>query len=99
MREDFEKLIQDTTLGTLAFGIAIGWSLFSVAHGLAIFVDGLTTHLSSQEGPFSQTVSGGGLTWVVGHHILTLDPLVVGLVELTLVVTAAAYLKRRRSPA
>ena len=95
MRGDLEELFQDITLGTLAFGIAIGWSMFSVAHGFAIFADGLTTHLASQEGSFSPTVSGGGLTWEVGHHIVALDSLVIGLVELALVVAAAAYLKNR----
>ena len=99
MREDVERLLQDLTLGTLVFGIAIGWSLYSVAHGAAVFVDGLTTHLSSQDSPFSQTVSGGGLTWAVGHHIVTLDPLLIGLVELALVIAAAIYVNRRRASA
>jgi hypothetical protein len=94
VREDVEKLLRDATIRTLALGIAIGWSLYSVAHGFGIFIDGLTTHLPSQDGPFSQTVAGGGLTWAVGHHIVTLDPLAIGLVELALVVAAAAYLSR-----
>ena len=99
MHEDVEKLLQDLTLGTLVFGIAIGWSLYSVAHGAAVFIDGLTTHLSSQDSPFSQTVSGGGLSWAVGHHIVTLDPLLIGLVELAVVMTAAVFVNKRRASA
>jgi hypothetical protein len=99
MRDDLERLFDDLTLGTLVFGIAIGWSLYSVAHGFAVLIDGLTTHLSSREGPFSETVAGGGLSWSVGHHIVTLDALLIGLVELAVVVAAAVYLRARRSPA
>ena len=99
VRDDLERLLDDLTLGTLVFGIAIGWSLYSAAHGFAVFIDGLTTNIPSQDSPFSETIAGGGLTWAVGHHIVTLDALLIGLVELAVVVAAAVYLRARRSPA
>ena len=99
MRESIDGLLRESALRTLTFGIAIGWSLYQVAHGVAVFVDGLTTHLSSDEGPFSQLSPGGGLTWEVGHRIVTLDALLIGLVEFGLVVGAAAYLSMRRGAA
>jgi hypothetical protein len=39
-----------------------------------------------------------GLTWTVSNHIITLDALAVGLIELAVAVGVVVYL-RRRDPA
>jgi hypothetical protein len=97
MREDLDRLLDDLTLMTLGLAIALGWSLYQVAHGVAVLLDGLSTHLAPQEDPFSSVVAGGGMTWAIGHHILTLDQLVVGLIELAVVLAVALWLSRRSS--
>jgi hypothetical protein len=90
MRDAFDDLVGDETLTGLACAIAIGWSLYQVAHGFALFVDGLTTNVSQQD-----VFTTNGLTWTVGHRLITLDALAVGLIELAVAVGAAVYLRRR----
>ena len=95
MREELDKLLEDLTLLTIAFAIALGWSLFQVAHGVATFIDGLTVHLptSTDGAPFFG--QGSGLTWVVDRRIVTLDGLLTGLVELASVLLVAVFVRSR----
>jgi hypothetical protein len=98
MREELDRLLEDITLLTIAFAIALGWSLFQLAHGVATFLDGLTIHLPDPNGDsgFSGPVnSGGGLSWIVGRHVISLDGMVVGLIELALVLAVATFVRSR----
>jgi hypothetical protein len=96
MQTRLDELLRDVTLVTLAFAIAIGYSLYQLAHGVATFVDELTIHLPPHSGPFYPSVTGGqGLTWEVGHRVVALDGVAIGLIELALVVLAAVYVKDR----
>ena len=67
MRDELDGLLKDATLVTIAFAIAIGWSLYQLAHGVATFIDGLTVHLpeSSPGGLVPYSSESGGLTWRV----------------------------------
>ena len=97
MRDDFDALLETRTLTTLLLAIAIGWSLYQFAHGLATLVDGLPTHLPpGANDAFSASITGGGLTWIVGHRIVTLDAALVGVIELALAITVALLVQRRR---
>ena len=40
VRSDLEQLLRDTTLTTLVFAIALGWSLFQVVSGLGYLIVG-----------------------------------------------------------
>jgi hypothetical protein len=91
-----EEVLADVKLTTLAFAIAIGWSIYQVAYGVGQLVDGLLTHLSSDGSGFGPT---GALTWVVGHHIVSLDTLLVGVLELTTALVVAAFVRRRYASA
>ncbi len=95
MRDDLERLLDDITLVTLALAIAVGYALFQFAHGVAVLVDGAATHLPS--GDLFGGVSGYGLTWQVGHHLLSFDSLVVGAIELVVALAAAVWVARRSS--
>lgn len=100
MQTRLDELLRDVTLVTLAFAIAIGYSLYQLAHGVAIFVDGLTTHYPAHTAvPLYAPPPGQGLTWEIGHRLVTLDSLFIGLIELALVVLAAAYVKSRSAAA
>jgi hypothetical protein len=92
------ELIQDLTLLTLAFAIALGSSLYQLAHGVGTFVDGLTTHLPGGDIHTYTSYQGAGLTWIVGHRILVLDGIVTGLVELAVVIGIAAFVRGRFAP-
>src|SRR5262245_1071831 len=97
MRDDLDALLRDATLTTLLLAIAIGWSLYQFAHGVSTFIDGLLTHLpSGTSNPCSAPITGGGLTWVVGHRIVTLDAALIGGIELVIAVAAAVIVQRRR---
>jgi len=96
MRADLERLLDDITLMTLAFAIAVGWSLFQFAHGLAVFVDGLLTHVPAGE-PGGFSFSTSGLQWFVGHRYVDLDPLFTGAVELAVTLAVAVFVARRTS--
>lgn len=94
LREALEDFLGDRPLTRLAVAIAVGWSLYQVVHGAAQLVDGLLTHVPSQ-GPFSGYLGCGGLCWEAGHRIVDIDPLLLGLIELTLAVAVGVYLRRR----
>jgi hypothetical protein len=99
MRDGFDRLLRDLTLVTLALGIAIGWSLIQVATGMAALVGGILYEVDA-ENPFLGFYGAqwiGVLAWDVGGRILSFGPLVVGLVQLS-VVLAVAALVYRRSP-
>ena len=97
MKEELDHLLRDTTLFTLTVAIALGWSLFQFAHGVATFVDALTTHLppASASRFIPSYGDGVGLTWVVGGRVVTLDGVVMGLIELATVLLVAWFVRRR----
>lgn len=100
MREGLERLRRDIPLTTLAIGIAAASALVDLARGFGSFVDGLLTHQSAT--PFSPVFASGtsgGLSWNIGHHILTLDRLVVGAIEVSIVLAAAVFIRRSRPAA
>jgi hypothetical protein len=94
MREHLDRLLAQTTLVTLALAIAVGWSLFQVAKGVADLVTGLLTK-------YPDGISLGVVarsqpaTWVVGDRVLTFTTLVEGLVELAVVLLVAVLIARR----
>jgi hypothetical protein len=92
MRQELDEFLGQRRLQTLGFAIALGWSLYQTAHGVAVFVDGLLTHLPPQIGGY---VGQGGLTWVVRHHLVSVDQLLEGAIELLLVVVAWILVSRR----
>jgi hypothetical protein len=96
MRADLEKLLRDTTLVTLALAIGFGWSLYHLAQGIAQFIDTLTANVPKDEPlGYFEPGSSGGLTWRVGHRVLTLDGILQGLIELAVVATVAVLISRR----
>ena len=102
MDAELDRLLRDTTLLTVTFAIALGWSLFQFAHGVAAFVDALTTHLPAANasgfgtrGFVPSFGDGVGLTWVVGRRVITLDGVAMGLVELATVLLIAWFVRRR----
>ena len=104
MRSELDGLLRDITLRTLTFAIALGWSLFQLARGVASFIDALLTHLpsSAADAPYF-TGQDGGLTWVVGRRVVALDGILLGLVELAFVLAVAAvvrvcFAETRRTP-
>ena len=100
MQDELARLLRDATLLTLATAIAIGWSLFQFARGVATFLDALTTHLPPQISgrfiPYSN--EGVGLTWVVGGRVISLDGMFIGLVEVATVLLVAVVVRRRMAP-
>jgi hypothetical protein len=100
MQDELVRFLRDATLLTLAFAIAIGWSLFQFAHGVATFLDALTAHLPPEGNnrfvPFYN--EGGGLTWVVGRRVISLDGMFIGLMEVAVVLLVAVIVRRRMAP-
>jgi hypothetical protein len=88
-----DRLIRELSLATLAFGIAGGWALFQVAQGVA---DTVATLLSEPPEGAHSFVGSQPLTWFVGDRILTLNALLRGLIELAVVLAAAAFVTRRQ---
>jgi hypothetical protein len=98
MREVLERLVHDVTLVTVALAIALGWSLYQVAHGVGQLVTALFTDYEGEALTVARDFEP--LTWEVGGRILTLGPLVAGVAEFVVVLAVAALLYRRlsRSP-
>jgi hypothetical protein len=94
MREHIDRLLAQTSIVTLALGVAIGWSLFQVARGVADLVQGLLTKYPSGSGLFAYHASQPA-TWIVHGRVLTLTTLISGMVELAVVLVAAALIARR----
>jgi hypothetical protein len=95
MREELDRLLEDLTLLTIAFAIALGWSLFQLAHGVATFIDGLTVHVPAGTDGGQFFGQGGGLSWIVDRHIISLDGILTGLVELASVLLVAVFVRSR----
>ena len=93
MREDLTKLSRDVGLFTIAFGVAFGYALLELGRGIATFIDGLTTHTSDSDLGF-YGIYGRGLTWQVGHHALSFDGILTGLVEVAFVLGVALLVRR-----
>jgi len=94
VRDELEAILRDTTLTLIAFAIALGWSLYQLAHGVATFVDALTTHVPNGDTPFYPS-TGAGLTWTVHGRVVTFDAIVMGLIEIAVVLAVAAFVRRR----
>lgn len=93
MRDDLEHLLEDVTLLTLTFAIALGWSLYTFVHGIGLLIDGLLDH-SHDAG----LIGGGiGATWSIGGRVVTLDNMIIGLVEIIAVLAVIVVVQRRRS--
>ena len=81
--------MQDTTLTSLAFAIALGWSLIQVVEGLGALI---TTALPN---------SGGGdypfpvLGWTWGGHIFDFQQLLYGVIEFAVVLVVFLLVRRR----
>jgi hypothetical protein len=98
LRDELDRLLEDVTLLTIGFAIALGWSLYSLAHGVAICIDELTVHYPPNDATSGFPSGGnanGGLSWDVGRHVITLDPILVGLLQLTFVLAVAVYVRSR----
>ena len=70
---------------TLAFAIALGWSLFRFAEGVENLVIG-AIHKSDN--------SPGGLSFMLGQHAFYFDPVLGGLIEVTVVVAVILFVRR-----
>jgi hypothetical protein len=90
LRRDLDGLLRDTTLTTLAFAIAFGWSLFQVASGLASLI---TVALRTANDDFG-VVALTGLAWNVGGHILVFEQLVQSLIEFGVVLAVFLVVPR-----
>jgi hypothetical protein len=97
MKTNLIGVLRDVQLATLAFAIALGWSLYQAASGLATFVEGVTVHSHGfdQFGPLASLPQyGESLTWVWGHHLFTFGQLVMGLIELGTVLLVTMLVRR-----
>jgi hypothetical protein len=96
MREHIDRLLNQTSLVTLALAIAIGWSLFQVAKGIADLVSGLLTEYPGNPG-FSAYVERQPATWIVRGRVLTFTTLIEGAVELAFALVVTVLILRRTS--
>jgi hypothetical protein len=81
-----DRLLRDATLTTLAFAIALGWSLLQVALGVGYLI---TAALQRTEG------SSPGLSFAVGSHIFDFQPLIQALIEFGVVVGVVLLVRRQ----
>ena len=97
LRDELDRFLEDVTLLTVAFAIAFGWALYSLAHGVALSIDAFTVHYPPRgEGGFDNgSNASGGLSWDLGRHVVTLDPIVVGLLQLLFVLAVAIWVRSR----
>ena len=91
VRSDLEQLLRDTTLTTLVFAIALGWSLFQVVSGLGYLIVGAFQKTSPDD------LYGGSLSFTLGRHVFIFQPLLQGLVELAAVIALLVFVLRRRT--
>ena len=98
VREGFQRLLRDRTLVAIGLAIALGWSLHSVAEGANALVTTFLQETPSEPGisDLVHRFNAGPLTWEVGGRFLTFGALVGGLVELAVVLAAAAFVYRWR---
>ena len=67
MKADLAGVLRDVPFTTLAFAIALGWSLYQTANGVATFVEGVTVRGHNFPlGVLALPQYGDGLTWVWG---------------------------------
>jgi len=95
-------MLSNRPLVALALGIALGWSLIQVATGVAALVGGLLYEVDSENqflGFYGGSPWIGVLAWNVGSRVLSLGPLVVGLVQLAVVLAVALFVYRPRDDA
>jgi hypothetical protein len=87
--QDLERLLRETTLTTVAFAIALGWSLYQVASGLGGLV---VVALPNSDGanPFGTSI---GWTW--GGHVFEFQGLLQGLIEFAVILAVALVVQRR----
>jgi hypothetical protein len=88
VHDQLKALLRDATLVRLALAIALGWSLFQVAKGVADVVSGLLTSYPSAT-DYRVAVRGQPLTWIVGDRVLSFWTLLIGVIEFAVVVGAA----------
>jgi hypothetical protein len=93
VRESIQRVLRDGTLVTVAFAIALGYSLYSVAQGANYLVTTFFREFPDQPGigDLGQAFAVGSLTWEVGDRYLTFGALVGGLLEVGVVLAAAAF--------
>ena len=91
LRRDLDGLFRDTTLTTLAFAIAFGWSLFQVASGLGSLI---TTAVHGYDTGGDSFGVVGALVWKVGDHFVVFDQLVQGLIAFGVVLTVFLLVPR-----
>jgi large-conductance mechanosensitive channel len=94
MREHIDRLLAQASIVTLALGVAIGWSLFQVARGVADVVQGLLTKNPGGL-QFAAYQNSQPATWIVGGRVLTFTTLISGIVELAIMLLVAALIARR----
>jgi hypothetical protein len=94
VRDALDGLIRDATLVTIALGIAFGWALFQVAEGVSTLVATLLTRYP-EPGELFDLTRDQPLSWDVGGRVVTLWPLVEGLIQLAVVLGVAVVLRRR----
>lgn len=91
MKTNLIGVLRDVQLTTLAFAIALGWSLYQTALGFATFVEALTSRTNGFTGYVGATT---GLTWIWHDHVFTFGLFVLGLIELGTVLLVAALVRR-----
>lgn len=98
MKLSLVALIRDVSLVTLALGLALGWSLYQIALGVAYFVEDISIHgaLAASDGRYAVPVTVGAFTWVVRGRILNLDQLVMGLIDLGSILAIALLIESMR---
>ena len=98
MKVNLAGVLRDVPLTTLAFAIALGWSLYQTALGVATFIEGVTVHVHAQDFGFTGYAAfpqeGLDLTWVWGHHAFGFGQFVLGLIELGTVLLVAMLVRR-----
>ena len=90
-----DRLLRDATLLAIALGIALGWALFQVAHGVSVLINTLLADYPAAPGIHAFNFEP--LTWEVGGRLLTFAELPRGLVEHGVVLAVALFLVRRRN--
>jgi hypothetical protein len=73
VRPAVERLLRESTLTTLVFAIAIGWSLYQAASGLGYLITNAFQKVDT-DGTFGQYL--GTLTWTFHGHIFAFAPLI-----------------------
>lgn len=100
MKVNLAGVLRDIPLTTLAFAIALGWSLYQLAYGVGIFIEGVTSHGDglNRVGFLDLPQYGTALTWVWGHHLFAFGQFVFGLLEVGTVLLVAMLVRRFSSP-